>query len=116
MSGHDIAPIGRELKERFAKDLTPSEKLFFLKKAREAVVLKRYQAGEDLFHYCYFLTLRERLRSITPQRGEGYLRFLLVGGMKDIEDAVRLYENRLRTKRLPRPDEKAEQFIEYLSR
>ena len=107
--------LRKELKEKFIRDMNPSEKLFFLKKAREAITLKGYPACEDLFNYCYFLTLKERFRSISTQGGEGYLRFLLVEGTKDIEEAIRLYEERLEKKKQPVPDEKDYKFIEYFS-
>jgi len=95
--------------------MNPSEKLFFLKKAREAITLKGYPACEDLFNYCYFLTLKERFRSISTQGGEGYLRFLLVEGTKDVEVAIKLYEERLEKKKLLKPDTKGYKFIEYFS-
>ncbi|MDI6890719.1 MAG: hypothetical protein QMC83_07275 [Thermodesulfovibrionales bacterium] len=107
--------VRKELKEKFIRDLNPSEKLFFLKKAREAIMLKGYPACEDLFHYCYFLTLKERFHGISPQRGEGYLRFLLVEGTKDVEEAIKLYEERLEKKKLPIPDTEGYKFIEYFS-
>ena len=103
----------KELKEKFIRDLNPSEKLFFLKKAKEAIMLKGYQAGEDLFHYCYFLTLKERFRSISPEGGEGLLRFLLVEGTKDVDETIKMYETRLEENKLPLPDEKGYKFIEY---
>ncbi|MEW6162528.1 MAG: hypothetical protein AB1606_04350 [Nitrospirota bacterium] len=106
----------KELKEKFIRDLNPSEKLFFLKKAREAIMLKGYPACEDLFHYCYFLTLKERFRGISPQGGEGYLRFLLVEGTKDVEEAIKLYEERLEKKKLPIPDTEGYKLIEYFSK
>ncbi|MEW6215436.1 MAG: hypothetical protein AB1478_09605 [Nitrospirota bacterium] len=108
-------PLRKELKEKFIQDLNPSEKLFFLKKAKEAIILKGYQACEDLFHYCYFLMLKERLRSISPQSGEGYMRFLLLEGKKDIEEAIKLYEERLEANKLPKPDKIGYKFIEYFS-
>ncbi len=115
MSRHEGTPLRKELKELFQRDLTPAERLFFLNKAREAVIIKGFRASEDLFYYCYFLTLRERLRGLGPQRGEGYLRLLLAEGMKDIEDGVRSYEERLLSGRLSAPDREAERFLEYLS-
>lgn len=108
-------PLRKELKEKFIRDLDPSEKLFFLKKAKEAILQKGYQAGEDLFHYCYFLTLKERILRIKPQSGEGYLRFLLVEGAKDIEEAIKLYEERLEKKKSSEPDIKGYKFLEYFS-
>jgi hypothetical protein len=107
--------LRKELKEKFIRDMTPSEKLFFLKKAREAITLKGYPACEDLFSYCYFLTLKERFRSISTQGGEGYLRFLVVEGTKDVEDAIKLYEERLEKKKLSTPDSKGYKFLEYFS-
>jgi hypothetical protein len=107
--------LRKELKEKFLLDLNPSERLFFLKKAKEAILQKGYQASEDLFHYCYYLTLQERFRSITPERDEGMLRFLLVEGKKDIEEAMKVYEARLEETKLPLPDKKGSEFIEYFS-
>jgi len=107
--------LRKELKEKFIQDLTPSEKIFFLRKAEEFIALKGYLACEDLFHYCYFLTLRERFCHINPQRGEGCLRFLLVEGATDIEEAIKLYEERLEKKKLHRPDTRGYEFIEHFS-
>jgi hypothetical protein len=101
------------LKERFVQELTPSEKIFFLNKARETISQKGYPPGEDLFHYCYFLTLKERMRRISSQGGEGYTRFLLVEGTRDIEEAIKLYEERLEKKKMPAPDPAGYEFIEY---
>jgi len=107
--------LRKELKEKFIRDLNPSERLFFLKKAKEAIMLKGYPACEDLFHYCYFLTLKERFRGISTQSGEGYLRFLLVEGTKDVEGTIKLYEERLEKKKLPVADARGHKFLEYFS-
>jgi hypothetical protein len=106
--------LRKELKEKFLRDLSPSEKLFFLKKAKEAV-LKGYRASEDLFFFCYYLTLRERFRNITAERDEGMLRLLLVEGTKEVEEAVRLYEARLEKDKSISPDTISLKFIEYFS-
>lgn len=76
---------------------------------------KGYQASEDLFHYCYYLTLQERFRNIMPERNEGMLRFLLVEGKKDVEEAIKLYEVRLEKTKLTLPDIRGDKFIEYFS-
>lgn len=110
-----MIPIRKELKEQFTRELNASEKQFFLQKAREALAVKGYPVCEDLYHYCYFLTLKERFRSITTQGGAGYLRFLCVEGMKDVEDAVRLYAERLEKVKLPQPDMRGGSFEAYLS-
>ena len=107
--------LRKELREKFLRDFHPSERLFFLKKAKEAIMLRGYQASEDLFHYCYYLTLGERFRGITPERDEGVLRFLLVEGKKEVEGALQLYKGRLEETRLPLPDEKGIEFLEYFS-
>jgi hypothetical protein len=52
---------------------------------------------------------------ISPQSGEGYLRFLLVEGIKDIEEAITLYEERLEKKKRLKPDTKGYEFIEHFS-
>jgi hypothetical protein len=44
----------KALKEKFLRELEPSEKLFFLKKTRECIIDRGYLAAEDLFYYCYF--------------------------------------------------------------
>lgn len=108
-------PLRKELKEKFLRDLNPSERIFFLKKAKEAISQKRYRASEDLFHYCYYLTLQERFRGISPDRDNGMLRFLLVEGKKEMEEAISLYEARLEETRLSLPDLNGERFIEYFS-
>lgn len=111
----DNLPLRKELKEKFIQELTPSEKFFFLKKAREAITLKGYLASEDLFYFCYFLTLKERIRGLSPQSGEGYLRLLFVEGTKDIEETIKLYEEKLEKKKLLKPDPRGSKFIEYFS-
>jgi hypothetical protein len=107
--------LRKELKEKFLRDLTPSERLFFLKKAREAIDQKRYPSSEDLFWYCYSLSIKERMRQIRPAGGEGYLRFLLVQGAKDTDEAIKMYEARLEKKKQPAPDAEGHTFIEYFS-
>lgn len=103
------------LKQKFLRELTPPERIFFLGKAKEAVGHRGYPAGEDLFYYCYFLTLRERMRSIGPGRGEGYVRVLLVEGTKEIEETIKMYEERLEKRKTIFSDPEALSFIEYLS-
>ncbi|MEW6584634.1 MAG: hypothetical protein AB1442_03375 [Nitrospirota bacterium] len=108
-------PLRKELKEKFLRDLNPSERVYFLKKAKEAVAEKGYRASEDLFHYCYYLTVMERFRGITPERDDGMLRFLLVEGKKDIEEAIKSHEARLEEAKSPLPGEMEMKFIEYFS-
>ena len=112
MRKSDMVPIGKALKEKFIRDLTPGEQRFFLKKAREAITQRGYPACEDLFHYCYFLTMRERLSGIDSYGGEGYMRFLLVETRRDTEQEVRLYEERLESRKRPQPDIMAYALIE----
>jgi hypothetical protein len=107
--------LRKELKGKFLRDLYPSERLFFLEKAKEAIVAKGYQASEDLFYYCYYLTVQERFRAITPCSDEGVLRFLLVEGRKNMEEMVKLYEARLEDTKVSLPDERGDKFIEYFS-
>ncbi len=111
----DILLIRNELKEKFLRDLTRGEQLFFLKKAKEATG-KGYPVCEDLFHYCYFLTMETRLRGIDSHGTEGYLRFLLVEAGSDMNKEIRYYEGKLEQKKLPAPDNAAQLLIEYLSR
>ncbi len=112
----DVSLKWKELKAKFLRELTPSEQLFFLKKAKECADRKGYPASEDLFNYCYFLTLRERLRLIDPQGGEGLMRFVLVESRKEIDDEIKVYEKRLEAGKRPVHQTAGERLIEYLSR
>jgi hypothetical protein len=105
----------KALKEKFLRELERSEKLFFLKKTRECIIDRGYCAGEDLFYYCYFLTLRERFRNISSSGGEGYTRFLLVEGTREIDDAVKLYKKRLEKNKRSKPDLTGGRYLEYFS-
>lgn len=107
--------IRQEHKEKFLVDLTASEKVFFLRTAREAIDSKWYRPSEDLFHYCYFMTMRERLKTISPACGEGVTRILLVEGTKDIDEALKIYIERLEGTRGSVPDPMGVRFIESLS-
>jgi hypothetical protein len=111
---NNSAILRRELKEKFLREFTPSERVFFLKKAKEAILLQCYPPNEELFYYCYFLTLKERLRRLIFDNTEAYARFLLVETMKEMEDTIKYYHQRLESQRLPRPDVKGMRFIEYL--
>jgi hypothetical protein len=102
------------LKEKFLSELTPSERIFFLRKAKEAIG-RGYPAGEELFYYCYFLTLRERMRSIGTGRGEGYVRVLLAEGTREIEETIGMYEERLEKEKRVSPDPAGLRFMEYLA-
>ncbi|MGB9716049.1 MAG: hypothetical protein ACPL1G_06560 [Thermodesulfovibrionales bacterium] len=105
----------KELKEKFIIDFNSYEKLYFLKKAKESIFLKGYQACEDLFHYCYFLTLRERFQKVSPFKDEGFLRFLLIEGKKDIDEAIKLYEDRLEKHKTGKTELEGYRFLEYFS-
>lgn len=43
------------------------------------------------------------------------LRFLLVEGTKDVEETIKLYEERLEKKKLPVADARGSKFLEYFS-
>lgn len=107
--------IREEHKEKFIRELTPSERVFFLKTAREAIESRRYRPSEDLFHYCYFMTMKERLETITPGRADGLERSLLVEGTRDIDDALKIYTDRLEESKSPTPDPSGRKFLEYFS-
>lgn len=116
LSMPEFSNLLRELKEKFIKEFTSLEKLFFLQKAQEALNYKCYPVCEDLYYYCYFLTIKERLRNTKSSGSEGYLRLLLVHGMRETEDAIKLYEERLMDKRRSIPDERGHEFIDFFSK
>jgi hypothetical protein len=107
--------LRKELKERFQSELSSGEKAFFLREAGDAIYERGYRAGEDLFHYCWFLTLRERLRGMRPDPSEGYLRFVLVEGTRQTEEAIKLYRGRLESTRQTVPDSEGSGFLDYFS-
>ena len=106
----------KELKAKFFRDFLPGEQLFFLKKARDCVNEKGYPVSEDLFSYCYFLTLRERLRLIQSQDGEGLMRFMLVELRREIAGEVKALEKRLEARKRPIADEEGRLLLEFLAR
>lgn len=89
----------KEVAKKFLKELTSAEQYYFLNKVNEAVYKEGYTPDEDLFYYCYFLTLKERLRSITAYRTEGYLRYIYAEGLKDVEDSIKFYKEKIDSKR-----------------
>lgn len=107
--------LRKELKDVFLQELTAAEKLMFLRKAEESIRQKGYPADEDLFHYCYFLIMKERMSGISTAGGEGYMRILLVEGKKEMEDTIKMYAEKLEKKRLRSPDPDGQRFLEYLS-
>jgi hypothetical protein len=112
----DASAKWKELKAKFLRDFLPGEQLFFLKKARECVSEKGYPVSEDLFNYCCFLTLRERLRLIEPRDGEGLTRFMLVESRREIESEVKALEKRLEERKQPVADAQDRLLREFLVR
>lgn len=106
--------LRRELKEKFLSEFTPAEQVFFLRKAREAIQEKGYPSKEDLFHYCFFLTLRERIR-VLHSGAEGYARVLFVEGMREVEDAVKIHEERLERAKGAKADPEGADFLASLA-
>jgi hypothetical protein len=106
----------KELKAKFLRDFTAGEQLFFLKKARECVSSLGYPVSEDLFNYCYFLALRERLSLIDTRGGEGLTRFMLVESRREIEAEIQTLRRRLEERRRPGADAQGQRLLEYLAR
>lgn len=111
MSSRELSP---HLKEQFLREFTPSERFYFLKKARDSVFIDGYVPGEDLYQYCYFLTLKKRLDSMSDPRSSGMVRFLAVEGRKDIEEVVTIYKNRLEKDKRTLSFDEREHFVRYL--
>lgn len=105
--------IRQEHREKFLRELTAQEKACFLETAREAIAVKRYRPSEDLFHYCYVMTMKKRLKAVSPSRCNGMLRVLLVEGTRDIDEALKIYTDRLEETKGPEPDPAWERFLEY---
>lgn len=104
-----------ELKAKFLHEFTPSEQLFFLNKARECVNRKGYPATEDLFNYCYLLTILERLRLIDYHGCEGFTRLILVESQKETRDEIKFYERQLESKKQPIPNMLSSRLLEYIA-
>lgn len=112
---YNIRMLRKELKDVFLQEFTVAEKLIFLRKAEESILQKGYPTGEDLFQYCYFFVMKERMSGISPVSGESYMRFLLVKGRKDIEDTIKMYAEKLEKKKLQVPDPNGYKFLEHFS-
>ncbi|MCX8030913.1 MAG: hypothetical protein N3A59_04945 [Thermodesulfovibrionales bacterium] len=112
----DLPFLRPELKEKFIKDFALSEKIFFLSKAKEAIFQKGYPACEDLYYFCYFLTLKQRLSNINTAGIYGFQKILLVYGKKDIEDMIKIHEDRLKDMKKDYLDSRDIEFIEYFNR
>ncbi len=110
----DSSSKWKELKVKFLREFAADEQLYFLKTARSCVREKGYPVSEDLFNYCYFLTLRERLRQIDRQGGEGMMRFLWVESRRETDDEVKMLEKRLEEKKLPVRDDREVRLLEFL--
>ena len=111
MSFRELSP---HLKEQFLREFTASERYFFLKKAQESVFIDGYVPGEDLYQYCYFLTQKKRLESLSDPHASGLVRYLAVEGRKEIEEAVTIYKNRLEKNKRMLSFEEREHFVRYL--
>ena len=111
MAHYEISP---HLKEQFLREFTPSERIYFLKKAKEAVFIHGYVPGQDLYYYCFFLTQKKRLESLSGPYSSGIARYLAVECCKDIEDTMKIYKARLEKDRRAVPFGERESFIRLL--
>ncbi len=87
------------LKEKLIQELTPSEKWFFLRTAKEHI-LRGYPATENLFYYCYFLTLERRLRELSLISGNGLMRYLMAHTTADLKCSINRYREAIEKERL----------------
>ena len=111
MSQYEISP---HLKEQFLREFTHYERLYFLKKAKEALFINGYVPGQDLYYYCYFLTQKKRLESLSDPHSSGLARYLAVECCKDIEDTLKIYKARLEKDRRAASFEERKNFIKLL--
>lgn len=111
MSYSGISP---HLKEQFLREFSPSERFYFLKRAKEAIFIDGYVPGEDLYQYCYFLTQKRRLELFSDPKASGLVRYLAIEGLKDIEEALKIYKVRLMENRRSVSFEARNNFIQYL--
>ncbi|RMG75350.1 MAG: hypothetical protein D6710_00170 [Nitrospirae bacterium] len=86
------------LKKRFIDELTEAERILFIRKAKELVYKEGYCPTDDLFYYCYFLILKERLRTAEPHLEDGLLRYIRAEAQKELEEQIVLYKSRLKRK------------------
>lgn len=76
--------------------------------------MEGYVPGEDLYLYCYFLTQKKRLESMKDPHATGLVRYLAVEGGKDIEDALKIYKDRLEKSKRMVSFKEREHFLRYL--
>jgi len=86
------------LKEKLLKELTPAEKWFFMKTAKEHI-MQGYPPTENLFYYCYFLTLEYRLKELINFNNDAIARYTMAYAMADIKSSLKNYRNRIDSER-----------------
>ncbi len=80
-------------KEQFLKEFNGPEEVFFLKLAQKSI-LKGYPVCRDLYFFCYFSTLRHRFLSQVGH--DARFTHVYAWGLKDLNDQISLYEDRLK--------------------
>lgn len=111
MSYREILP---HLKEQFLREFSHSERLYFIKKTKEAIFIDGYVPGEDLYQYCYFLTQKKRLELLSDPGSAGIVRYLAVEGKRDIEETIKTYKALLEKNKHTSSFEERERFIRFL--
>lgn len=111
MSYHGLPP---HLKEQFLREFSVIERMYFLKKAHEAIIIDGYVPGEDLYYYCYFLTQKKRIETMVMPDASGLFRYLVVEGSRDVDEAIKIYKTRLEKSKQPVSVEECNQFLRYL--
>ena len=111
MALNELSPY---IKEQFLREFSPSERFYFIKKAKEALFVYGYTPGNDLYQYCYFLTQKKRLELLSDPGSAGIVRYLTVEGVRDIEETIKTYKDLLEKNKHTSSFEERESFIRFL--
>ncbi len=84
--------------EQFVKEFNDEEKQFFMELLKRCVYIKGYPRCEELYYFCYFSTIKRRLERMNAEIRvrEGLSAYLFAFGIRDVNEMVKYYENRLK--------------------
>ncbi len=92
----EMPPTEREItiwqREQFLKEFNDKERKYFLDLAQKEI-LKGVPAGQDLYFYCFFSTLKFRFLSQTGH--DARFSYVYAWGLKDLNEQILFYKKRI---------------------
>ncbi len=83
------------LYEQFLREFNLEERRYFSRLARECIQERNYPRGEELYHYCYFSTLKYRLERLWrgQRRPSSLGAYVYAQSLKELEYSIGYYRN-----------------------